>query len=149
MSVTRKWKVYGAEGHRQGESFNPSEKFEFFNGCDLVIIEVQNSDKTGTNDYSIVIVTAKSEEQCEDELWAQIADGVFENYIVGINGVVEIGTIQDKTREARRIIESYTKKGCSLDDPDLSDAIYDIFDYDGDDEEVERIIIDLIKEFQK
>ena len=30
--VTRTWKVYGIEGHRQAESFNPSERYDFSDG---------------------------------------------------------------------------------------------------------------------
>ena len=52
--VTRSWKVYGAEGHRQRESFGQSRRFDFSEGDDIKIIEVDNSDKTGTNDFSII-----------------------------------------------------------------------------------------------
>ena len=48
---TRAWKVYGIDGHRQRESFGKSYKYDFSEGTDVRIIEVENSDKTGTNDY--------------------------------------------------------------------------------------------------
>lgn len=32
--VTRKWKVYGREGHRQRESFNKSYEYDFSGGSD-------------------------------------------------------------------------------------------------------------------
>lgn len=43
------------------------------------ILEVENSDKTVTNEYSIVRITRNMAEECEDELWGQLFDGVFEN----------------------------------------------------------------------
>ena len=50
--TTRSWKVYGMDGHRQRESFNSSYKWDFSDKeCGVRIIEVENSDKTGTNDY--------------------------------------------------------------------------------------------------
>lgn len=82
--TTRTWKVYGANGHRQGESFNKSYVYDFSNNEDGTrIIEVQNADKTGTNDYSIVIITRNTAEECEQEFWGQVSDGIFENYRVG------------------------------------------------------------------
>lgn len=85
MAVTKTWKVYGAAGHRQKESFNNSFTWNFTGqyGRGLCIIEVENSDKTGTNDYSIVRITADTEQACIDELDGQISDGIFENYRVG------------------------------------------------------------------
>ena len=82
--ITRTWKVYGAEGHRQRESFNKSYKYDFSKENDVRIIEVENSDKTGTNDYSVVKITRNTSEECQDELDGQISDGIFENSRVGI-----------------------------------------------------------------
>ena len=73
---SRFWKVYGKEGHRQRESFRASDSFTTLNGNK---VEVWNSDKTGTNEYSIVKITAESEKACLEELNAQLSDGVFEN----------------------------------------------------------------------
>lgn len=82
--MTRIWKVYGANGHRQRESFNKSYTYDFSNKEDGTrIIEVQNADKTGTNDYSIVKITRDTAEECEKEFWAQVSDGIFENCKVG------------------------------------------------------------------
>lgn len=78
--TTRTWKVYGKEGHRQRESFRKSETFTTWNGSE---VEVKNSDKTGTNDYTVIRITAESAETCFDELIAQIDDGIFENSRVG------------------------------------------------------------------
>lgn len=86
--MTRAWKIYGAEGHRQRESFNKSCKYDFSEGSDVRIIEVDNSDKTGTNEYSIIRITRNNFEECEEELRGQLGDGVFENSRVG--KVVEI-----------------------------------------------------------
>ena len=83
MQVTRSWKVYGSDGHRQRESFFESYKWDFSSEGKARIIEVENSDKTGTNDYSIIRITRNSAEECEAELWGQITDGVFENSKVG------------------------------------------------------------------
>lgn len=94
MAVTRSWKVYGAEGHRQRESFNESCVYDFTEGEDVRKIEVENSDKTGTNNYSIVRITRNTAEQCEEELESQISDGIFENSRVG--EVVEISTVKDE-----------------------------------------------------
>lgn len=81
--ITKSFKVYGAEGHRQRESFNDSYKYDFSDGSDTRIIEVQNSDVTGTNEYSIVIITRNTAEECYNELDGQISDGIFENSRVG------------------------------------------------------------------
>ena len=88
MSVTRAWKVYGVEGHRQRESFFESHLNDFTTDGNIRIIEVENSDKTGTNDYSIIRITRNTAEECEGELNGQISDGVFENSRVG--EVVEV-----------------------------------------------------------
>lgn len=81
--VTRAWKIYGAEGHRQRESFNESYDYDFSNGDDIRLISVENSDKTNTNDYTIVRITRNTSEECESELWGQITDGIFENSRTG------------------------------------------------------------------
>jgi len=83
MATTRAWKVYGAEGHRQRESFFESCLEDFSDGNDVRIIEVLNSDKTGTNEYSIVKITRNTSDECLAELDGQLYDGIFENSIVG------------------------------------------------------------------
>ena len=75
--TTRTWKVHGADGHRQRESFAPSHINEFARNGECIILEVENSDKTGTNEYSVVRITRNTAEECEQELWRQISDGVF------------------------------------------------------------------------
>ena len=82
--VTMSWKVYGADGHRQGESFLPSVKYDWSDErLGTRILEVENSDKTGTNDYTIVRITRDTELECEEELEGQITDGLFEECAVG------------------------------------------------------------------
>lgn len=88
-AVTRIWKVYGADGHRQRESFSPSEKYNFSNKEKGVrILEVFNSDKTNTNEFSVVKITRDTAEKCEKEFWGQLYDGIFENSRTG--EIVEI-----------------------------------------------------------
>lgn len=84
MAITKSWKVYGAEGHRQRESFNKSYRYDFSNETDGTrIIEVENSDKTGTNDYSLVHITRDTIEDCINEFEGQLTDGIFENSRTG------------------------------------------------------------------
>lgn len=82
--VTRAWKVYGAEGHRQAESFLKSMKMDFSEDDDIRILEIINSDRTGTNEYTIIKITRNTAEECEEELDGQISDGIFENCRVGL-----------------------------------------------------------------
>lgn len=78
--ITRSWKVYGADGHRQRESFCDSYRHDFSNDRDGIrIIEVENSDKTGTNEYTIVRITRNTAADCVREMQGQLTDGIFEN----------------------------------------------------------------------
>lgn len=85
--VTKKYRVYGKEGHRQRESFFPSYTNNIpageYGRESRTIIEVLNADKTGTNLYTEVIITSGTEEECDDEIEGQISDGIFENSRVG------------------------------------------------------------------
>lgn len=92
MAITKIWKVYGAEGHRQRMSFGESVKYDW-TGCNEYIkgtriFEAINADKTGTNDYTIIKITRDTVEECEATLEGQISDGYFENSRTG--KVVEI-----------------------------------------------------------
>lgn len=82
-AVSRTWKVYGAYGHRQRESFSPSYVNDFSEGEKVRIIKVDNSDVTGTNEYTIVTITCNTAEDCEKEFLGQLDDGIFENSAVG------------------------------------------------------------------
>lgn len=81
--ITRSWKVYGQEGHRQRESFNESVKYNFSEDGETRIIEIENADKTGTNEYTIIRITRDTAAECEEEFWGQLGDGVFENCRTG------------------------------------------------------------------
>lgn len=87
--ATRTWKVYGRNGHRQAISFEKSFTWDFSNQqTGIRILDVMNSDQTGTNDYSIIRITRNTAKECKEELDGQISDGLFEN--VGVGNVVEI-----------------------------------------------------------
>ena len=75
------YKVNGAAGHRQRESFYPSYKFTTF---DNITISVINSDLTGTNNYSLIKLESNNERQLEDEFEGQLSDGIFENSNYGV-----------------------------------------------------------------
>lgn len=81
--VTRSWKVYGENGHRQKESFYESYTYDFSKDGNKRILVVENSDKTGTNDYTIIRITRNTYDECEQELDGQLYDGIFENCRVG------------------------------------------------------------------
>lgn len=97
MAVTRAWKVYGAAGHRQRESFRtstygcsanaPRENGEFY------VLEIINADITGTNDYTILCITRETAKKCEEEFNGQLNDGVFENSRTG--DAVEITSLAE------------------------------------------------------
>lgn len=109
MAVTRMWKIWGWDGHRQRESFNLSHSHDFSNKeCGTRIIEVFNCDKTGTNDYTIVKITRDSAEDCERELLGQESDGIFENSRTGkIEEIFEFDEV--KKVERRRKFEIIKK----------------------------------------
>lgn len=82
--ITKCYKVYGREGHRQGASFLTSCDFDIISEKgERIFFWIQNADLTGTHDYSVVSVTAESAEDCRSYLESQISDGFFENYNVG------------------------------------------------------------------
>lgn len=83
MEVTRTWKVYGADGHRQKASFAPSAAYDWSSEGDVRKVVLKNADMTGTNEYVIIRITRNTAEQCERELDGQISDGFFENCVVG------------------------------------------------------------------
>lgn len=81
--MIKTWKVYGAVGHRQRESFRPSHFHDFSAGEVIRRIWVINSDQTETNDYTIVKIERNTLEECDREFWGQVSDGIFENCRVG------------------------------------------------------------------
>ena len=100
MAVTRAWKIYGKDGHRQRESFGESFKNDFSNGDDVCILEVLNSDVTGTNEYSIFITTRNTAEECENTLLSQLDDGVFENSNTGREEEITLSELEKLDRSA-------------------------------------------------
>lgn len=73
--------VFGKEGHRQRASFGKS--FEFNTSDCRAHIECVCEDRTFTNRYTEVIITADSFTRCAVELNAQLSDGIFESCEVG------------------------------------------------------------------
>lgn len=104
MAVTMAWKVFGRVGHRQRESFFPSRRYDWTTEQDGVrVVEIENSDKTGTNLYSIVRITRDTEKACIAELEGQLSDGIFENS--GIGRVVPVPLFVTRDREAGNVID--------------------------------------------
>ena len=89
IGFRKEWNVYGADGHRQRESFSDSFSFNTINGA---CIMVRNYDMTGTHEYTKVIVLAKNEKLCDEDFEAQLTDGIFENSITGKIEVVKATT---------------------------------------------------------
>lgn len=71
--------VFGTDGHRQRESFNKSWSFE----TERAVVEVFNRDRTGSNLYTLMQITAETFEDCREEFNGQLSDGVFENSRTG------------------------------------------------------------------
>lgn len=80
---TATFKIYGRDGHRQRESFHKSARYDWTDGENVRIVEIQNADKTGTHDYSLVTITRNTEKECLAELDGQLSDGIFENSRIG------------------------------------------------------------------
>ena len=107
MAITKRWKVWGAEGHRQRLSFGESIHWDFSTDSKTRIIDVDAEDKTGTNDYVIVTITRDSAEECERELAGQLDDGLFEN---AKYGKIEEITDEEFKEEQRTRVKSLAKK---------------------------------------
>lgn len=113
--VTRAWKVFGYEGHRQRESFGPSYAWDCSEGDDVKFVAVDNSDKTGTNDYSIIRITRNTAKECEATLVGQLYDGAFENSRWG--DVIEIDPTTGKREPIKQA--KYNKLKEDYDLPEL------------------------------
>lgn len=99
--TTRIWKVYGMDGHRMKESFNASYTYDFSKEDDVRIIDVLNSDKTGTNDFTIIKITRNTDKECYEEFMGQLSDGIFENCRTGwFEEITEIDEMAKAIREA-------------------------------------------------
>lgn len=75
------FRVFGKDGHRQRASFGESFEFSMFGGS--THIECVCEDRTLTNNFVEVIITADSFKRCVNELNAQLSDGIFESCAVG------------------------------------------------------------------
>ena len=75
------FRVFGKDGHRQRASFGDS--FEFCTLGGSAHIKCLCEDRTLTNKFVDVIITADSLKRCADELNAQLSDGIFEACAVG------------------------------------------------------------------
>ena len=75
------FRVFGKDGHRQRASFGESFEFSTFGGD--AHIECVCGDRTLTNKFVDVIITADSFKRCANELNAQLSDGIFEMGAVG------------------------------------------------------------------
>lgn len=104
QTVTRSWKVYGWYGHRQKVSFDPSFVDDFSKPGAARIIAVENADKTGTNDYTIVRITRNTAEECIEELFGQLYDGIFENVRFGEVEEIHAEPVSEKETDAEEIL---------------------------------------------
>lgn len=108
MAVTKKWKIWGREGHRQKLSFGESIHWDFSTAGKTRIIEVDAADKTGTNEYAIVTITRESAEECERELESQLNDGVFEDSRYGkIEEITEDDLKQEQAERVKKLVKKY------------------------------------------
>ena len=76
------WKIYGEEGHRQKQSFGKSFDSTTWDGVKYYVVR---EDLTKTNEYVLfgVVLDTPDRERADDELKAQIYDGIFEGCRVG------------------------------------------------------------------
>lgn len=83
--MTRTWRVYGRDGHRQAQAFGKSEIWDFRNGdyARPVVMEIRREDQTGTLEYVELAITAPDRDACLMELQSQVSDGLLENSRTG------------------------------------------------------------------
>lgn len=96
------FRVYGKEGHRFRGSFFETRRL-LLSGVPSVIMDVINSDITGTNEYSILKFTCVfgelPNEAFEHMAEVQAYDGIFECCTIG--GIVEVPLYDIKIRCGR------------------------------------------------
>lgn len=83
-------KTYKINGKNIGTG--ESVRYDWTEGKNTRIVEVQRADRTGDNNSVIVTITRNTVEECEAELNGQISDGLFENEKV--EKVEELPTIK-------------------------------------------------------
>ena len=76
--VTKFYKIYGKDGHRQKMSFGESMFYDFSKNGDKRVVEILNSDVLGHNDFSILGITRNTLDEVKSELQSQLEDGLFE-----------------------------------------------------------------------
>jgi len=82
--VTRAFRVYGKDGYNQWEAGNKSWKSDWTNPHQGIrIVGCLNSDRTGHDDYAVVVICRDDADSCLRELNGQITDGIFENCAFG------------------------------------------------------------------
>lgn len=81
--MTKSFKIYGYNGHRQRQSFGKTESYDFSTNEVSRIIKIVREDVTKTNEYVILEITRDTEEEIKKELAGQLSDGFFENCRVG------------------------------------------------------------------
>ena len=108
--VTKGYMIRGAyDGkryHRNRESFSPScyhDATGYYPSDGVRIIRELNSDILGTNDYNIVIITRETATQCDDEMFGQWSDGIFEN--CNVESPTELGV--EETQKYIDIFDLY------------------------------------------
>lgn len=87
-TVVRSFRIWGADGHRQRESFCESFTQDMsawtIGRPGVRWMEVCNADLTGTNDYTIVTLVRPSAAEIDQEMRGQLSDGLFENSRYGL-----------------------------------------------------------------
>ena len=76
--VTKFYKIYGKDGHRQKMSFGESMIFDFSKNGDKRVVELLNSDVLGHNEFSVLGITRNTLDEVEAALQSQLDDGLFE-----------------------------------------------------------------------
>lgn len=76
--VTKFYKIYGKEGHRQKMSFEESKSYDFSKNGNIREVTILNSDILGHNDFSIIQITRNTLAEVKAELQSQLEDGLFE-----------------------------------------------------------------------
>lgn len=104
------YKVYGDYDwhtnmyHRQRESFNDSYIIDLWES-EHIHIRVLNSDLTGTNMYTILIITSDNEDSCMTALESQLTDGIFENSRYSKAEKFELTNFTDSNRMLKMIMK--------------------------------------------
>lgn len=98
--ATKAFKVYGREGHRQAVSFGSSQSYDWSSAnMGTRLVKEINSDITGTNDFSVIVIERDTEEEVIHEFNGQLSDGIFENYNYGKIEEVSLDEIEDWLNE--------------------------------------------------